>query len=231
MPTTCVQNTNEIDPFGDFEARGYLRNKGALRDRNAVKEAEYRVFRAKLRGAFNSLGRVERVTYEGILDTHKLLFQDFYPWAGQDRNETSPNLAINRGPVFFANPNDIRMAGDHALRLAQDQNLMGERPGEIMGYLAYAHPFLDGNGRTLLVVHTELAERAGISVDWGATDKTEYLVALTRELDSPGKGHLDAYLKPFVGSFVGRQGLAGHIVRARPGRQRWFIKRVRPARR
>jgi cell filamentation protein len=65
-------------------------------------------------------------------------------------------------------------------------------------------------------VHTELAERAGISIDWAATDKVEYLTALTREMDSPGKGHLDAYLKPFVGVAIGRDGLASHVARA-PG--------------
>ena len=48
---------------------------------------------------------------------------------------------------------------------------MTEKPGEIMGYLAYAHPFLDGNGRTIMVVHAVLAQRAGFSIDWAATKK------------------------------------------------------------
>ena len=93
---------------------------------------------------------------------------------------------------------------------------MADKPGEVMGYLAYGHPFLDGNGRTIMVVHAELAQRAGISVNWAATDKSEYLNALTRELDRPEKGHLDAYLKPFVGPAIGREELSGHIARA-PG--------------
>jgi fido (protein-threonine AMPylation protein) len=29
---------------------------------------------------------------------------------------------------------------------------MRERPGEVMGYFAHGHPFLDGNGRTIMVV-------------------------------------------------------------------------------
>jgi cell filamentation protein len=85
-----------------------------------------------------------------------------------------------------------------------------------MGYLAYAHPFLDGNGRTILTVHVVLAERAGISVDWASTNKTEYLAALTLELDRPGKGCLDAYLKPFVGSALGLDRLSHNVARA-PG--------------
>jgi len=81
---------------------------------------------------------------------------------------------------------------------------MTAHPGDVMGMLAYAHPFLDGNGRTIMVVHTELVTRAGISIDWAKTDKQDYLAALTRELDRPGKGELDNYLKSFVGPAASR---------------------------
>jgi hypothetical protein len=91
-----------------------------------------------------------------------------------------------------------RAAVEYALKDGQNKELMARRPGEVMGTLAFAHPFLDGNGRALMVVHTELAHRAGISIDWQKTNKADYLAALTRELDEPGKGHLDAYLRPFI---------------------------------
>ena len=84
-----------------------------------------------------------------------------------------------------------------------------------MGYLAYGHPFLDGNGRTIMVVHAELAERAGISIDWSATSKVAYLNALTQEIERPGAGHLDAYLKPFLRQPVGVERLAEHVVNTR----------------
>jgi cell filamentation protein len=85
-----------------------------------------------------------------------------------------------------------------------------------MGYLAYAHPFLDGNGRTIMVVHAVLAQRAGFSIDWAATAKVDYLSALTKELDEPGKGHLDAYLKPFIRKAITDDRLAAEIAQA-PG--------------
>ena len=56
-----------------------------------------------------------------------------------------------------------------------------------MGYLAYGHPFLDGNGRTILVVHADLAERAGISIDWAATGKAETSPRERDELTAPAK--------------------------------------------
>jgi cell filamentation protein len=93
---------------------------------------------------------------------------------------------------------------------------MKVRPGEIMGYLAYGHPFLDGNGRTIMTVHSVLAQRAGFSIDWSATNKGAYLDALTKEIENPPKGHLDAYLKPLMRDPIAYEQLATAIVQA-PG--------------
>ena len=137
-----------------------------------------------------------------MLATHRILFDPVYPWAGDDRAKTAPGLAISKGAgdnrVRFADPGDIQRSVDYALKLGQDKAVMAAKPGEVMGYLAFGHPFLDGNGRTIMVVHGVLAHRAGIRIDWASTDKDAYLDALTRELENPGNGHLDAYLKPFV---------------------------------
>jgi cell filamentation protein len=105
---------------------------------------------------------------------------------------------------------------DFALDHGQDKKFMAAKPGEIMGYLAHGHPFLDGNGRTIMVVHGVLARRAGFSIDWASTAKVDYLSALTKELDSPGKGYLDAYLKPFMREAVPNNRLAEKIAQA-PG--------------
>lgn len=111
---------------------------------------------------------------------------------------------VSKGDVHFCHPSECRRAIAYALRLASDTNRMRECPGEIMGIFAYGHPFLDGNGRTMLVVHSELCHRAGISVDWTRTRKNAYLVALTEEIEHPGQGHLDAYLAPYLGPVAGR---------------------------
>ncbi len=92
---------------------------------------------------------------------------------------------------------------------------MASKPGEVMGYLAYGHPFLEGNGRTIMVVHSVLADRASISIDWTATGKDEYLSALTREIDSPGKGELDAYLKPSIRKAAAKAAIAANVAAAR----------------
>jgi cell filamentation protein len=138
-----------------------------------------------------------------------------FPWAGEDRVANAPNLFVRKGPVLLAHPNDIRKAINYALQKGQDKALMRQKPGQVMGYLAYGHPFLDGNGRTILLVHAELARRAGFGIDWGSTGKNEYLTALTAELETPDQGKLDQYLKPFVRERAG--GSVADAIKAAPG--------------
>lgn len=204
-----------FDPFDDFEQRGYLRNLFGEKDPEIIRHLEHTSFVAAVDEAFKSLSQIDHLSYQDVLDTHKSLFGDMYPWAGQDRAQTAPDKAVSKGGVLFAHPDDAKAAVEHALQMGQNKNVMTQKPGEVMGYLAYGHPFLDGNGRTIMVVHTELAQRAGISLDWAATNKVDYLTALTKEIDSPGKGHLDAYLKPFVRDAVGSDHLASHVAKAK----------------
>lgn len=202
-----------FDPFDDFATRGYLRNVAGQKDPDIIKRLEHNSFLTGIDEAFDSLARIKRLTYRAVLATHKTLFEAVYPWAGQDRTQTAPDKAVSRGPVFFAHPNDARTAVEHALRMGHDKAVMAAKAGEVMGYLAFGHPFLDGNGRTIMVVHAELAQRAGFSIDWAATDKAAYLTALTKELEQPGKGILDAFLKPFIAPAIGPERLASHVVR------------------
>jgi cell filamentation protein len=205
-----------FDPFGDFATEGYLRNFEREKDLAIVKRAENASFMTGLDEAFASLAQTKTLAYDDVLRTHGILFSAVYPWAGQDRTQTAPKLTIKKGPVIFANAPEIRAAIEFALRKGQDKEYMKAKPGEIMGYLAYGHPFLDGNGRTIMTVHSVLAQRAGFSIDWSATKKDAYLDALTREIENPPKGHLDTYLKPFVREPIAYDRLATALVQA-PG--------------
>ncbi|MBS1815257.1 MAG: hypothetical protein JSS87_10315 [Acidobacteria bacterium] len=81
---------------------------------------------------------------------------------------------------------------------------MRQHPGEIFGYFAHAHPFLEGNGRTILTLFSEQCRRAGFYVRWDLIEKNEFLHLLTEELQKPGSA-LDALVlryahqgKPFI---------------------------------
>ncbi len=205
-----------LDPFGDFATEGYLRNFEKEKDLEIVKRAENASFTTGLDEAFAHLAKSKVIAYRDVLTTHGILFGAIYPWAGQDRGQTAPRLTVRKGAVIFANAPEIRAAVEYALHKGQDKAYLKARPGEVMGYLAYGHPFLDGNGRTIMTVHSVLAQRAGFSIDWSATKKEAYLDALTKEVENPAKGHLDAYLKPFMRDPIAYEQLAAAIVQT-PG--------------
>lgn len=201
-----------FDPFNDFSTAGYLRNKYREMDHRIVKEIEHEIFIRQRPKAVQYLCGKDSLGYEDFLAVHGILFSEFYPWAGKDRAATLPNSAVKKGDVLFSHPQSSRLAVEHGLRLGQDTVAMAQTPGEVMGLFAYGHPFLDGNGRTMLLVHMELCHRAGFSIAWQKTDKAQYLSALGREIESPGRGILDAYLLQFKGQHMDRSAWGADIL-------------------
>lgn len=188
-----------FDPFGDYETGGYLRNELGLKDLEKIKVQEHLFFTANVQDAAAYLAECDEITFDDFCEVHRILFSGFYPWAGQDRHALGVARYISKGgQVTFEAAELLRRAVSHGLELGNDPDVIGKRPGEVMGLFAWGHPFLDGNGRTMVVVHTELMARAGLMIDWAASSKEAYLEALTRELDAPTKHHLDTYLLPLV---------------------------------
>jgi len=188
-----------FDPFGDRDTRGYLRNRLGTNDAALISRLEAHAFSANVLPALAALKAAPTVSYDQVLDTHRRLFGSVYPWAGQDRATLAPDIAIAKGGVadLFSHPADVRRATDYALGMGLDPRRLRAAPGEVFGALAYAHPFLENNGRTLMTVHADLTRRAGFHVDWTAIAKPEFLTALTAELRQPGSA-LDALLLPHV---------------------------------
>lgn len=199
-----------FDPFGDFDERGYLRNTAGAKEASDIKELEHLSFVSNLRDTLLFLSGERTISYQTFLDVHKLIFSNIYPWAGKDRFELTPDLGVSKGkegsPGFtkFANPYEIESAINYGLSLAKNKEKFKSKPGQVMGNLAFAHPFLDGNGRTLILVYMELCHRAGFSIEWSKTDKNKYLINLSREIYDPSKGSLDSYLMPFVSKKLDR---------------------------
>jgi cell filamentation protein len=191
-----------FDPFGDYASRGYLRNTASEKDLEIIKIAEHELFRARLPTALDFLAQCKTIKYSDFLEVHHILFSALYPWAGKDRNMVLPDRSISKGEVYFCHPKDCQRAIEEGLSIAQIKKQIAARPGFIMGMFAYGHPFLDGNGRAMLLVHAELCFRANMSIDWVGTDKTAYLEALTREIEDPHAGTLDQYLLPFIGGKI-----------------------------
>lgn len=210
-----------FDPFGTFDRKGYLENATGEKGLDKVKRMEHLAFTARLGQTLEMLAATEEISYSTVLKTHKCLFQDFYHWAGRDRLSTTPDKEISKGDVDsplrteFERPQQIKLAFDYGLSLSSERKKMRAKAGTVMGLFAFAHPFLDGNGRTILLIHLELCFRAGFSISWAATEKNAYLEALSREIDRPDEGILDAYLQPFITPVVTRENWLDQILSIR----------------
>ena len=187
-----------FDPFGDLECAGYLRNTHKLKDPQMIKHMEHHLFVRNFGRAQNHLSKRKEITYDDFLKVHQIIFAELYPWAGQDRATLLPNRAVHKADVAFAHPNEAQLAVNEGLRLGQMADQMKKHPGAVMGLFAFGHPFLDGNGRTMLMVHLELAHRAGFSIAWEHVQKDEYLRCLSSEIKDPSVGELDTYLRGFI---------------------------------
>ena len=140
-----------FDPFGDFQSAGYLRNIERLKDPEEIKVQEHLFFEANLEQALLYLERLSApVDYNNFLEVHRILFGEFYPWAGQDRHALGVGRLVGKGEsVQFEASELCQRAVEWGLNMGNDHATMRIRPGEVMGAFAWGHPFLDGNGRTI----------------------------------------------------------------------------------
>lgn len=187
-----------FDPFGDFETAGYLRNFAGQKDPQKVKQLEHNSFVGNVGDALRTLDAKSTLSFQDIRDTHRTLFKDVYPWAGESRDQNAKDLHITKGSVAFQLAPAVPRGIDYALTRANKPAAFKADVGNTIGELAYAHPFLDGNGRTITTVVDALARKANIRIEWERTDKADYLKALTKEIDEPNKQHLSNYLQPFI---------------------------------
>lgn len=117
--------------------------------------------------------RIEIGTTQGLCKIHRRLFAGLYDFAGQVRT-----LNIAKGGFRFASALYL-----DAVLKAIDR--MPETTFEeiIAKYVEMnvAHPFLDGNGRSMRIwLDMILRHRLGVVVDWQRIDRVQYLQAMER---------------------------------------------------
>jgi cell filamentation protein len=110
-----------------------------------------------------------------LQETHRRIFANIYPWAGEFRKDIGM-LAKNRsGFVVAYGPSQNipgALAGAFAALKAEndlrglDADAMAKRLAYYYGELDAIHAFRDGNSRTLRAFTSDLAETAAHRLDW-----------------------------------------------------------------
>lgn len=120
-----------------------------------------------------SIEKIEVGTTRGLQEIHKYIFEGLYDFAGEIRSQN-----ISKGGFRFAN----------ALYLKEILVKIEEMPEQsfediIAKYVEMniAHPFMEGNGRTMRIwLDMLLKTRLKKLVNWQNADKTLYLQAMER---------------------------------------------------
>ncbi len=135
-------------------------------DKNSIENA-YRLFES------NDISKIEVGTTKGLQQIHNYLFGGLYDFAGEVRK-----MNISKGGFRFANAMYLEEI------LVKIEQMTENNFEEIIAKyveMNIAHPFLEGNGRSMRIwLDMILKNRLGKVVNWQFVDKTLYLQSMER---------------------------------------------------
>jgi cell filamentation protein len=135
-------------------------------DKNSLENA-YRLFES------NDIDKFELGTTKGLIEIHNYLFKRLYDFAGKVRTHN-----ISKGGFRFAN---ALYLNEILLKIEQMPENSFEEIIEKYIEMNIAHPFMEGNGRTMRIwLDLILKTRLKKLVNWQYVDKSLYLQAMER---------------------------------------------------
>lgn len=152
-----------------------LENKLGITDWLALAKAEEKISKKKALELYEKglLDTFEVGTFKGLADIHRYLFDEIYDFAGEIR---SVNMAKNN--FRFASVTYLGAALDSISQMPQGSF---EEIVEKYVEMNVAHPFREGNGRSMRIWLDLIFKREiGCVTDWSRIDKEDYLLAMER---------------------------------------------------
>ena len=161
-----------------------LKNKLNIRDSDELKRAEEEITSLKQYMLMES-PISGRFTKTQLMNIHRFLFEDIYPFAGLIRREQ-----ISKGDTMFYPPHLIGQELDkvfaklHSEKMLHetDRNRQIEYLSYIMSELNIIHPFREGNGRSIRELIRYMALHYGFTLDWSCVDRDTMLDAAVRSV-------------------------------------------------
>ena len=152
-----------------------LENLLGITDSAELAREEERISKRNAVELFESgaLDALEAGTFAALAEIHRRLFGDIYAFAGEIRRV---NLA--KGNFRFAPVMYLRAALENIEKMPQSTF---EEIVEKYVEMNIAHPFREGNGRSMRIwLDLMLKKSLGQVVDWSRVDKEDYLLAMER---------------------------------------------------
>ena len=152
-----------------------LENKLGITESSELARIEEKLSKQRALELFETgaLDRLEAGTFAALASIHRALFSDIYDFAGEKR---TANIA--KGNFRFASVMYLDAALENIERMPQSTfDEIVEKYVE----MNVAHPFREGNGRSMrLWLDGMLKKALGQVVDWSRVDKEDYLQAMER---------------------------------------------------
>ena len=152
-----------------------LENKLGISDSSELARTEEKLSKQRALELFETgaLDRLEAGTFAALASIHRALFSDIYDFAGEKRT-----VNIAKGSFRFASVMYLDAALQHIERMPQSTfDEIVEKYVE----MNVAHPFREGNGRSMRIWLDGMLKKAlGQVVDWSRVDKEDYLLAMER---------------------------------------------------
>lgn len=152
-----------------------IQNKLGITDSFELAQAEERISKQKAIELFESgrLNKLDAGTFESLSEIHRFLFEDIYDFAGEIRT-----VNIAKGNFRFAPLMYLTEALKNIDEMPQSDF---EQIIEKYVEMNIAHPFREGNGRSMRIwLDLMLKKEIKKVVDWSRVDKEDYLLAMER---------------------------------------------------
>ena len=152
-----------------------LENKLGITDSVELAQMEEKISKKKAIELFESgyLESLEAGKFNSLAAIHKYLFEEIYDFTGTVRDV---NLA--KGNFRFAPVMYLKAALEHIEAMPQSTY---EEIVEKYVEMNIAHPFREGNGRSMRIwFDLMLKKELNLVVDWSKVDKNDYLLAMER---------------------------------------------------
>lgn len=154
-----------------------LDNKLGLGNQADLARAEEHLSKKKAKLLFES-GKIDEIevgTFAGLAFIHRYLFEDIYPWAGEVRT-----VNISKGNFRFAPCMYLSQSLEHI-----DSMPHGNFDEIVEKYVEMnvAHPFREGNGRSMRIwLDLMLKRQISKVVEWNKISREDYLSAMERSV-------------------------------------------------
>lgn len=152
-----------------------LENKLGITDQIELAKKEEKLSKKKAKELFESgkINELEVGTYHALAEIHEYLFSDIYNFAGKLRD-----VNIAKGNFRFAPVMYLKAALDNIDQMPIDSF---EEIIEKYVEMNIAHPFREGNGRSMRIwLDSILKSKLKKVIDWSSVDKAKYLSAMER---------------------------------------------------